>query len=62
MNQESDTFKHELHELKSIKERYTELTREHKSLTDEKAHLHKQYEKALQNKDSSLQESTRQHN
>lgn len=60
MSQESDSFKTELVELKALKEKYQELTRDHRLVSDEKNYLQKQYEKTLQSKDLNIIEINKQ--
>ena len=46
--------------MKSFKEKYLEQSRENRSIVEERSHIERQMERAIQNKDSSITESNRQ--
>ena len=50
LNEEVDQNNKEIKDLKAIKDKYYELMREHKILTEDKNHVSKQLEKALSSK------------
>ncbi len=61
LTQETDGMKSELAEVKVLREKYQEIVREHRLLTEDKNHLQKQFEKTLQNKDSNLADLNKQY-
>ena len=50
----------EVKEPKLIKDKYHELSRDHKLLTEDKNHLQKQLEKAINSKEINIAELTKQ--
>jgi hypothetical protein len=53
-------MKVEFNELKSYKEKYSELLREHKAAVEERTHLEKQLERSIQNKEINILEISKQ--